>query len=237
MIYIIENAYKKKLYEQLENSVSELQLISMAYIAKLDTNQRIIVDEIDFQAFESLHYNPLEVVVLTEKELQSMDKIRYVKKFQSIKNIMALVTHLTFPMIFLVFSAKKAENDALINNIAKNREIDMVISLDFNPDSNFSIFDSLVQLSKECINSVHLDVITHIEDYLNPPIDDLIILIKRLKDKKRLMIVSSPLKGTLDSVIMTLADTIILVDNDTMRLETHLKHRLSTKQFEVITYD
>ena len=164
--------------------------------------------------------------------------MRTIKKYQSTRNILTLVSQSTFPVTFLGFAIKSIEKELFINNVRKKYDIDRVISLDFNPNSSFSLFDCLAHEKYKILNQANLDVITNIQDYLNPPTSDIIVFIDRLKETNRLLIVSSTLKGKLDAAIMDLADTIILVENDqSMKLEPYLSHRLKTKRFEVMSFD
>lgn len=241
MQYIIENAYTKKLFMHLSMTITKLQLISMAEVSALESGQSCIVDEDDYETFEALHYSAGEVIVLTEHRMHDLSLIghvRCIKKYQSAKNILMLISHETFPMTFLGFATKSDDKEAIITDVSKKYEIDRVISLDFCPSSSFSLFDSLTRLSVKVANQANLDVITNIHDHLNPPISDLIVFLNRLKESNRILIVSSPLKGTLDATLMDLSDTVILVENDkALRLEPHLRHFLKTKRFEVMTYD
>ncbi len=241
MHYIIENAYTKKLYEQLKGKVFKLQLLGMMDVATLDPGHAIIVDEDDFESFITLHDAAREVVVLTEKSphpIPTLKNVRYVRKYQSTRNILTLVTMTAFPITFLVFATKSTEYDAIIKDVAKKYDIDTIISLDFSPNSSFSLFDCLTRINQNFLNHAILDVITTIQDYLNPPTSALIDFLNQLKGKSRLLIVSAPLKGALDSAVIELSDTIILVENDAaMKLEPHLSHRMKSKHFEVMTYD
>lgn len=141
-------------------------------------------------------------------------------------------------MTFLGFAAKCAEKEAIIDAVSKKYDIDSVISLDFSLDSSFSLFDSLTGISIKVANQAILNVITNIYDYLNPPVSDILVFLNHLKESNRLLIVSSPLKGTLDATLMDLSDTVILVENDkALKLEPHLRQCLKTKRFEVMTHD
>ena len=249
MQYIIENAYTKKLYAKLKLNMTHLKLLGMSDIAALevgepepgDPEHKYIVDEEDYEAFLAHHFKAGEVIVLTENKVQDTplnEHVRYILKYQSVKNILTLVSRTTFPITFLVFAAKSELKDAIIEDVSKKYEIDNVISLDFSPNSNFSLFDCLDCFDGKIFKDAILEVIANMPDYLNPPIPDIIIFINRLKEKNRLLIVSSPLKGALDASLMNLSDTIILVENDkTIKLETHLRHLLKSKHFEVMTYD
>ena len=241
MEFIIENAYTKKLFLQLNVTMTKLQLIAMADIATLDSGFGCIVDEDDYESFEAMHYDAREVIILTEKKLHDLplkQNVRTIKKYQSTRNILTLVSQSTFPVTFLGFAIKSIEKELFINNVRKKYDIDRVISLDFNPNSSFSLFDCLAHEKYKILNQANLDVITNIQDYLNPPTSDIIVFIDRLKETNRLLIVSSTLKGKLDAAIMDLADTIILVENDqSMKLEPYLSHRLKTKRFEVMSFD
>ncbi len=241
MQFIIENAYTKKLFTQLSVTLTKLQLIAMAEVSALESGQSCIVDEDDYETFEALNYKAGEVIVLTEFKMQDLtlkDHVRCIKKYQSTKNILTLVSQEAFPMTFLGFATKCADKEAIINEVSKKYDIDRVISLDFCPDSSFSLFDSLTSFSIKVANQAVLDVITNIHDYLNPPVSDIILFLNHLKESKRLLIVSSPLKGTLDATLMDLSDTVILVENDkAQKLEPHLSNCLKTKRLEVMTYD
>lgn len=241
MQFIIENAYTKKLFIQLSVTLVKLQLITMSDVSALEPGHSCIVDEDDYETFEALHYGAGEVIVLSENKIHDFyrkDHVRCIKKYQSSKNILTLISQEAFPMTFLGFATKSDDKEAIIYEVSKKYGIDRVISLDFSPDSSFSLFDSLTRLSVKVSNQANLDVITNIHDHLNPPISDLIVFINRLKESNRILVVSSPLKGTLDGALMDLSDTVILVENDqACKLEPHLRHRLKTKRFEVMTYD
>ncbi len=253
MQYIIENAYTKKLYAKLKPNMTNLKLIEMSDIATLEPEEtesgerehRFIVDEDDYEAFRAQHYKAREVIVLTENKSGNKphdtpmnDHVRYILKYQSARNILTLVSRTTFPITFLVFAAKSPLKDKIIEDVSKKYEIDSVISLDFSPNSSFSLFDCLDFTDGKIFEDTIIELITNMPDYLNPPTTDIIIFLNRLKEKKRLLIVSSPLKGALDASLMSLSDTIILVENDkTIKLETHLSHLLKSKHFEVLAYD
>lgn len=241
MQYIIENAYTKKLFMQLSVTLTKLQLIAMADVHALEPGQSCIVDEDDYGNFEALHYGAGEVIVLMENTFNAMsskDHVRCIKKYQSTKNILTLISQEAFPVTFLGFATKSVDKEVIISEASKKYDIDRVISLDFSPDSNFSLFDSLTSYSDKISNQAVLDVITNIQDYLNPPISDLIVLLNRLKESNRILIVSSSIKGTLDAMLMDLSDTVVLVENDkALKLEQHLRHCLKTKRFEVMSYD
>ena len=241
MQFIIENAYTKRLFMQLSVTLNKLQLIAMAEVSALESGHHCIVDEDDYETFEALHYSAGEVIVLTELNMHGIsqkDHIRCIKKYQSTKNILALISQESLPMTFLGFATKSADKEAIIKEVSKKYDIDRVISLDFSPDSSFSLFDSLTRLSAKVANQAILDVITNIHDHLNPPVSDLIDFLNQLKESNRILIVSSPLKGTVDATLMDLSDTVILVENDkALKLEPYLRQFLKTKRFEVMTYD
>lgn len=241
MQFIIENAYTKKLFMQLSVTLTKLQLIAMAEVSALESGQSIVVDEDDYETFVALHYRAGEVIVLTEHKMHDLspkEHVRCIKKYQSAKNILTLISQEAFPMTFLGFATKCDDKEAIITEVSKKYEIDRVISLDFCPGSSFSLFDSLTRLPVKVANQAILDVITNIHDHLHPPISDLIVFLNRLKESNRILIVASPLKGTLDAALMDLSDTVILVENDkSIKLEQHLRHSLKTKRFEVMTYD
>lgn len=241
MQFIIENAYTKKLFMQLSVTLTKLQLIEMADVSTLESGQHCIVDEDDYKTFEALHYSAGEVIILTEHNMHGLslkDHVRCIKKYQSTKNILTLISQEAFPMTFLGFAAKCADKEAIISDVSKKYDIDRVISLDFSPDSSFSLFDSLTRFSVKVANQAILDVITNIHDHLNPPVSDLIVYLNRLKESNRILIVSSPLKGAVDATLMDLSDTVILIENDkALKLEPHLRQFLKTKRLEVMTYD
>jgi nitrogen regulatory protein PII-like uncharacterized protein len=241
MKFIVENNYTKKLFIQLNMTLTNLQLIALADVASIDAGHDFIVDEDDYETFEALQDQAREVIVLTDKKKYAssvIENVRCIKKFQSTKNILTLVSQEAFPMTYLGFTNKSDDKEAIIREVSRKYDIDRVISLDFSPSSSFSLFDSLTRNVNKVSNQTNLDVIANIHDYLNPPIADLITYLNCLKETNRLLIVSSPLKGALDAALMDLSDTIILVENDkTMKLATHLDQRIKSKRFEVMTYD
>lgn len=241
MHYILENAYTKKLFKQFNINGTQIQLLSMSEVATLEPGHILIIDEEDLSAFNAMSVRFDELIILTKKNLQDLnpeENVRYIKKFQSIRNISTLITRTVFPLTFLVFASKRSENDSIIEDVKRKFEIDTIISFNFSPNSNFSLFDVIARENYKTYHHTILDVITNIQDYLSPPIAELITLTNRLKEKHRLLVVSAPLKGALDLAFMEIADTIILIENDkTIKLEPYLRHSIKFKRFEVIEYD
>jgi|GEM_PF-4493027 len=241
MQYLIENAYTKKLYSQLKRNMINLQVIKLSEVAMLQPGYDCIIDASDYDCVQDLFNHAREVIVLSDKNRspsEQSDNVRYILKFQSTKNILTLMAHVAFPITFLGFVTPSTKNKAIIETVSKKYVIDTIISLDFSPNSRFSLFDSLTREDDKIVNHARLDVITNIQDYLNPPTLDLIQYLNQLKAKCRLLIVSSCLKGMLDGAIVDLADTIILIENDpTIKLEPYLKHILMSKNVEVVHDD
>lgn len=209
MIYLIRNHYTQKLFNQIRNRHPELKMISLDEYSCVESSDTLVIDESDFIALKSLVSELQNVVLLGDCGAIKFEGKR-ISKYQSYRQIQCLLFESSHPIYFLTHHQTTLLSNEMLDSIRKQFDVDYVISLNYEPESDFSLYHCLVNESSLSNDRKPLEVITSLKDYLNPPIDELVNLVHKTREKGSILIYSAPLKGDLDYALMELSDKVIL---------------------------
>lgn len=209
MIYLIRNHYTLKLYNQIRNRHPELKMISLDEYRCVESSDTLVIDESDFIALKSVVLDLQNVILLGDSSAIQFEGKR-ISKYQSYRQIQCLLFESSHPVYFLTHHQATLLPYEKLDSIRKKFEVDFMISLNYEPESDFSLYHCLVNESNIATEYKPLEVITSLKDYLNPPIDELINLIQKTRDRGSILIYSAPLKGDLDYALMEISDKVLL---------------------------
>lgn len=213
MIYFFKSPYTFKLFNRLKMNHPEIALVDIDSIDKVRPDDKLIIDAPDQIALTARHFKHENIIVMGESDSTTLYG-KSISKFQSYKRIEALILDSTYPITFLTHSATyKVEEDRL-SYVCEKLDIDYRISLNYSPNSDFSLYNHLVEEESPFERRKTRHVITCIKDYLNPPVEDLVDMIVRLKQKGSVLIYSAPLKGPLDNAVIQLSDVVVILHGD-----------------------
>lgn len=212
MVYFIKSPYTHKLFYRLKQNHPEIVLIELDSLEKVQPSDRVVLDACHFSTLEAKNFVHENLIVLGEKtEITSQAKT--VSKYQSYKQIEALILDVSFPVYFLTQTNQNILSEETLIKISNHLDIDYRISLNYSPSSSFSLFNHIVKEVSHIERHKTINVITCFKDYLNPPVNTLITMIEEMKMKGSVLIYSAPLKGQLDYSIMTSADSVLLLND------------------------
>ena len=210
MVYFIKSPYMSKLYNRLKEKHSKITLIDMDAVDKVQLGDKVVLDASDYPAFKAMNFVHEAIIVLGSlKDAERHEKT--ISKFQSYKQIESMILDATFPVYFLTQTNQSILTDDQLSDISNKLDIDYRVSLNYSPNSGFSLYDHFVEESNHHERHKTINVITCIKDHLDPPISLLLGMVEKMRTKGSVLIYSAPLKGPLDYAFITTSDSILLL--------------------------
>lgn len=213
MIYFFKSPYTFKLFNRLKINHPEIALIDIDSIDKVRPDDKLIIDAPDQIALTASHFKHENIIVMGESDTSTLYG-KSISKYQSYKRIEALILDATYPITFLTHSTALNVDEDRLSYVCEKLDIEYRISLNYSPNSDFSLYNHLVEEDSPFERRKTRHVITCIKDYLNPPVEDLVDMIVRLKQKGSVLIYSSPLKGPLDNAVIQLSDAVVVMHGE-----------------------
>ncbi|GAB6109151.1 hypothetical protein [Fusibacter bizertensis] len=207
MYYLIENNYTRRLYEQIKSASTEFALVDQnEFDVTLESDTVIIdQDDLNFLALKKISAN--QIIVLGEP----MEPYKCVSKYQSYRQIKAQISNAHFSK-YLFTSDKNIDfSETFSKKIAQKLDVDYIVSLNFSHTSNFSLYNWTNNPSLEIPKKIILDLISNVPDAFNLPESEIISFINALALKGSVLILSYPLKGNLDKLLLSIVHKVFLV--------------------------
>lgn len=210
MRYLLENDYTQRLYAQIGASCPDLTLLKHDKICGIGDEDTLVLDENDWVHYMASGKTPKEVIVFGEKS-PLYGKYRTISKYQPAKKIQTALLNVRHPIILLTSDVTIRNIDAILSIVSRGVEADYTVSFNYPPQNPFDLFSFLVDFSHEVTYPNRIDVCQTLKDHLKPPITDIASMVHSLSEKGKTLMVSTPLKGTLDQTAMELCDSIIFL--------------------------
>ena len=207
MYYFIENSYTRRLYEQIKNTSTEFVLIAKAEFDMATGSNIVIIDQDDLNFLASKKISTNQIIVLGE----SVEPYKCVSKYQSYRQIKAQISDSHFSKYLFTSDQNLDFGDIFLKELAHKLDVDYIISLNFSQTSNFSLYNWTNNQSIEIPKKIILDLISNLPDAFNLPESEIISFINTLALKGNLLILSYPLKGNLDKLLLSIAHKVFLV--------------------------
>lgn len=215
MIYFFKSPYTVKLYNRLKANHPDIALIDLESLDTIRFDDKLIIDASDLIALTARHFSHDDIIVMGDGDIDATMRFgRTISKYQSYKRIEALILDASYPVTFFTHTAPLSIDETQLSIVSDQLDIDYRISLNFDPTSNFSLYNHLIGEDCTFEKEKTQHVITCIKDYLNPPINDLVAMIAKLKRMGRVLIYSAPLKGPLDYALINLSDTVLILHDE-----------------------
>jgi len=214
MIYLVENDYTKKLYPLLSVYMTHIEMIPISMLDQLESNHTIIIDVLDIPKLHDQGNRFSELIQLGLENNKDLPHGRMISKYQSYKNIIKLLIETNFPIFMLTSKDSFHISPNLIESLVGTLELDYIISINYSYSSAFSLYDSMMNNHSTFEKGKTYDILSNFQDYMNPPIDDIMKLIFNLRKKGTVLIVTTPLKGPLDLALIKNANTLIWLEEN-----------------------
>lgn len=233
MFYVQETEYFKKLIPKLKGI--QYQFIDI-YTEAL--NLTPIHSESDCLLIEMSHDKTFEMLtsciiknqnrfhrlfLFYSDHIDSRDdlQVETIHKYQSYKQIQSLLLNENHEIILLTNGSQTQLKESTISEFQRIYSFDYLLSLDFEPQSKFTLFqyaeqhtltssNSEVVFEKRKVNAI----ITNINDYLNPPENDILQMIHSLQLKGSLAIIISNIKHAFDLKVLQKCHRVVIASEN-----------------------
>lgn len=210
MHYLVENNYTRRLYQQLKIQSNKFEIISRSELDLLSETDTLIIDESDLNFIETVITSKEQVIVLGE----SITPYKCISKYQSYRNIQAQLSNAKLP-IYLFTSESNIEcSDIFFKSLATQLGIEYIVSLNYVPNSNFSLYQWSIDSSIEIPKHTIIDLISSVPDIFNSPVEEILGFVDAVSLKSSVLIISYPLKSCLDKKLLEIANTVFLVTSN-----------------------